>query len=159
MHRQPPICTHTTPHFPSTQLCRSQRRHDEQRAPYALRNRCGSIPDPVCAGRTYCWGRGEQVMNGKIMSPALLALLLAACGGGLSGTFEDEMGMSAYTFHGGGRVVQSSPLVGVEREMKYELDGDQVRVMLSGDNDATLVLMRVDDDTLSGPLGIRYRSQ
>src|SRR3546814_5854756 len=50
-----------------------------------------------------------------------------------------------------------APLVGVEREMKYELDGDQVRVMLSGDNDATLVLMRVDEDTLSGPLGIRYR--
>ena len=100
-------------------------------------------------------------MNGKIMVPALLVvlltLLLAACGGGLSGTFEDEMGMSAYTFHGGGRVVQSSPLVGVEREMEYELDGDQVRVMLSEGNDATLVLTRVDEDTLSGPLGIRYR--
>src|SRR3546814_16237634 len=70
-------------------------------------------------------------MNGKIMIPALLALLLAACGGGLSGTFEDEMGMSAYTFHGGGRVGQSSPLVGVEREMKYELvvDNDRKRVV------------------------------
>lgn len=96
-------------------------------------------------------------MNGKIVVPLLLALLLVACGGGLSGTFEDEMGMSAYTFHGGGRVVQSSPLAGVEREMSYEMDGDTVRVMLSEDSRATLVLTRVDKDTLSGPLGIRYR--
>lgn len=96
-------------------------------------------------------------MNDRMAVPILCALLLAACGGGPRGTFEDEMGMSAYTFHDGGRVVQSSPLAGVEREMKYELDGDQVRVRLSERNDATLVLTRVDEDTLSGPLGIRFR--
>lgn len=88
---------------------------------------------------------------------ALFALSLAACGGGLKGTFEDEMGMSAYTFHGNGRVVQSSPLAGVERELTYELDGDQVRVRLSKDNDAALVLTRIDEDTLLGPVGFRYK--
>jgi len=96
-------------------------------------------------------------MNVKTVVPVLLALALSACGGGLSGTYQDELGMSAYTFHANGRVVQSSPLVGAERELRYEMDGDQIRVKLSKDNDATLVLTRVDGDTLSGPLGVRYR--
>lgn len=96
-------------------------------------------------------------MKTRTTIPVWLALLLAACGGGLEGTFEDEMGMSAYTFHGDGRVVLSSPLSGVERELDYEVDGDKVRVMLSEDNDATLVFTRVDEDTLSGPLNTRYK--
>src|SRR3546814_10066421 len=126
---RPPRSTRPATLFPYTTLFRS-------RATAALRDRRRSLPEPGGAGRTHVRRRGGQAMNGKVMIPMLMALLLVACGGGLSGTFEDEMGMSAYTFHGGGRVVQSSPLVGVEREMKYELDGDQVRVMLSGDNDA-----------------------
>lgn len=88
---------------------------------------------------------------------ALLALLLSACGGGFRGTFEDEFGMSALTFHPDGRVVMSSPVAGVERELTYEIDGDRIRVRLSKDNDAALLLTRVDDDTLSGPVGTRYR--
>src|SRR3546814_16821072 len=98
-------------------------------------------------------------MNGKVMIPMLMALLLVACGGGLSGTFEDEMGMSAYTFHGGGRVVHSSPRVGVDRDMKYEPDGDQVRVIQSMDNDATLVLMLVEEENISVSTGTRQRPQ
>jgi len=96
-------------------------------------------------------------MKIRTIAPALIAPLLAACGGGLQGTFEDEMGMSAYTFHGNGRVVQSSAVAGVERELEYELDGDRIRVRLSKDNDAALMLTRIDEDTLSGPLGIRFR--
>src|SRR3546814_14627450 len=80
-------------------------------------------------------------MNGKVMIPMLMALLLVACGGGLSGTFEVEMGMSAYTFHGGGRVVQSSPPVGAGREMQYKLDGQRARLLLSGADGATLLLI------------------
>lgn len=95
-------------------------------------------------------------MKTGTIAVGLLVLSLAACGSGLRGTFEDEMGMSAYTFHAGGRVVQSSPLAGVERELTYELDGDRVRVRLSKDNDAALVLTRIDEDTLSGPIGLRY---
>lgn len=86
-----------------------------------------------------------------------LALLLSACGGGIQGTYEDETGMSAYTFHGGGRVVQSSAFLGVEVEMAYEVDGDKVRLTPPGAQGAALVLTRVDADTLAGPLGIRYR--
>lgn len=51
----------------------------------------------------------------------------------------------------------SSPVAGVERELTYEIDGDRIRVRLSKDNDAALLLTRVDDDTLSGPVGTRYR--
>lgn len=86
-----------------------------------------------------------------------LALLLPACGGGLDGTFEDEQGMSALSFHPDGRVVMRSPLAGVEQELAYEVDGDRIRVRLSDDAAAALVLTRVDADTLSGPVGMRYR--
>ena len=60
-------------------------------------------------------------------------------------------------FHPDGRVVMSSPVAGVERELTYEIDGDRIRVRLSKDSDAALLLTRVDDDTLSGPVGTRYR--
>ncbi len=86
-----------------------------------------------------------------------LGLLLSACGGGLDGTFEDEHGMSVLSFHPDGRVVMSSPLAGVEQELAYEVDGDRIRVRLSEDAAAALVLTRVDADTLSGPVGMRYR--
>lgn len=91
---------------------------------------------------------------------AVLALLLpwlGACSSGLSGTFEDEMGMSSLTFHRDGKVVQSSSLAGVELDMRYELDGDKVRVSHADARGATLVLTRIDEDTLSGPMGIRFR--
>lgn len=96
-------------------------------------------------------------MKTGTMLVAMLALLLSACSGGLKGTFEDEMGMSTLTFHGGGKVVQSSSLAGIELEMRYELDGDQVRLVNPDVPGATLVFTRIDDDTLSGPMGIRFK--
>lgn len=95
-------------------------------------------------------------MNTRTAIAMALALLLSACGGGLKGTFEDEMGMTSLTFHGGGRAVQSSELVGMEVEMKYEVDGDKVRLTHPEAGGAALVLTRIDDDTLSGPMGIRF---
>lgn len=46
-----------------------------------------------------------------------VALLLAACGAGVTGTYEDEMGLTQLRFERGGRVVQSADLAGVERQM------------------------------------------
>ena len=94
--------------------------------------------------------------NWKMVATLVLACLLAACGGGLSGTFEDEMGMTSLTFHGGGKVVQASELAGVELEMRYAIDGDKIRLTNPDAAGAALVLTRVDDDTLSGPMGIRF---
>jgi len=87
----------------------------------------------------------------------VLTMLLSGCGGGLTGSFEDEMGMGTLTFHGDGRAVQSSQLAGVEVEMRYEVDGDKVRLTHPQAQGAALVLTRIDADTLSGPMGIRYR--
>ncbi|TYT25665.1 hypothetical protein FZO89_05005 [Luteimonas viscosa] len=83
-------------------------------------------------------------------------VVLAGCGGGLAGTFEDEMGLSTYTFERGGRVVQSTALAGVELELRYEIEGDRVRIMHPDASDAALVLTRIDADTLSGPMGLRF---
>lgn len=94
-------------------------------------------------------------MKTRMMIPAALAILLAACGGGLEGTFEDQMGMSAYTFHGDGTVVQSTAIAGMEVEMKYEVDDDKVRLLIPNGNGAALVLTRIDANTLSGPMGLR----
>lgn len=100
--------------------------------------------------------RGRVTSAGSACLIAL-AVLLAACGGGLKGSFEDEMGMSTFTFHGSGRVVQSSALAGVEVEMQYELEGDKVRITRPEAQGASMVLTRIDEDTLAGPMGIRFR--
>ena len=86
-----------------------------------------------------------------------VALLLAACGAGVTGTYEDEMGLTQLRFERGGRVVQSADLAGVERQMQYEVDGDRIRIRHPDVEGATLVLTRVDDQTLSGPMGVTYR--
>ncbi|HRP71878.1 MAG TPA: hypothetical protein PK743_04470 [Luteimonas sp.] len=87
----------------------------------------------------------------------VLALLLAGCGGGLDGTFEDEMGMSTLTFQGGGKVMQSSPMTSMEVRMAYEVDGDKIRITHPEmGSSAALVLTRIDEDTLAGPMGFRY---
>ena len=96
-------------------------------------------------------------MGKGTIAALLLAALLAGCGGGLKGTFEDEMGMSTFTFHGGGRVVQASELARVEVEMHYEVDGDKVRISHPEAQGSTMVLTRIDDDTLSGPMGLRFK--
>ncbi|WP_202844335.1 hypothetical protein [Luteimonas saliphila] len=95
-------------------------------------------------------------MKTRTWLASILLLALAGCGGGLAGTFEDEMGLSAYTFERGGRVVQSTALAGVELELRYEVDGDRVRIMHPEAAGAALVLTRIDDDTLSGPMGLRF---
>lgn len=86
----------------------------------------------------------------------LLVLLLSACGGGMRGTYEDEMGLSRLRFDGGGKVVQSSDIGGIELHMRYEMDGDRIRLINPQAEGAVLVLTRVDDDTLSGPMGITF---
>lgn len=92
----------------------------------------------------------------NIATLVLACTLLVACGGGVSGTFEDEMGMTSLTFQRGGKVIQASELAGMELEMKYEVDGDKIRLTNPEAAGAALVLTRIDDDTLSGPMGIRF---
>lgn len=97
-----------------------------------------------------------------LRSARTLALVVAgaglvACGGGMSGTYEDQMGMSRLTFESNGTVVQSVEMAGVEKEMRYEVDGEKIRIRSDDGQGATLVLTRVDDQTLSGPMGITFK--
>ena len=88
---------------------------------------------------------------------AVLMLLLAACGGGMQGTYEDAMGLSKLRFDRDGSVVQSAAMGGVEVRLRYEVDGDRVRLSHPDVDGAALVLTRVDESTLSGPMGIVYK--
>lgn len=96
-------------------------------------------------------------MTNKIAVAALCAGLLSACSDGLKGTYSDELGMSSLTFRSDGTVVQSSGLAGVEMEMRYEVEDGKVRLSHPEAAGATLVLTRIDEDTLSGPMGIRFK--
>jgi hypothetical protein len=86
-----------------------------------------------------------------------LVLLLPACGSGMQGTYEDAMGLSQLRFDRDGSVVQSATLGGVEVRLRYEVDDDRVRLSHPEVDGAALVLTRMDDNTLSGPMGVIYR--
>lgn len=85
----------------------------------------------------------------QIAAVATLAGLLAACGQSISGTFEDELGVSRYEFTRGGRVYMS--VMGVEAAGEYEIEGE--RIVLQGPN-GTMVLHR-DGANLKGPMGLK----
>ena len=88
---------------------------------------------------------------------ACLVSLLPACGSGMQGTYEDAMGLSQLRFDRDGTVVQSAALGGVEVRLRYEVDDDRVRLSHPDVDGAALVLTRVDENTLSGPLGVTYK--
>lgn len=100
-------------------------------------------------------------MNGRararLVVAALAVALQSACSGGITGTWEDEMGLSRLAFQRGGKVVQTSTLAGFEMEMSYEVDGDTIRLRNPEATGTALVLTRIDPDTLAGPMGLRYR--
>lgn len=80
-----------------------------------------------------------------------ITLFLSACSKSLEGTYTDAMGLSSYTFSSGGKVYVG--VMGIESEMTYEVDGDRVKLMMPEGN---MVLHKMDDGTLQGPMGIIY---
>jgi hypothetical protein len=78
-----------------------------------------------------------------------IALLFAACGSHLKGTYSDPMGAMQYTFESGGTVYVS--VMGMEQELQYEVDGQRVRIISPLGNQ---ILMLQDDGSLQGPLGL-----
>ena len=77
----------------------------------------------------------------------LAALLLASCGTGLEGTWDDPSGAISYEFGTGGRV--SIEALGNVVAGEYMVDGD--RVLLTSPQ-GTVVLRR-EKDRLVGPMG------
>ncbi|MCI0505262.1 MAG: hypothetical protein L0Z73_04055 [Gammaproteobacteria bacterium] len=84
-------------------------------------------------------------------------LALSACGSGLDGTYADQSGITKYKFESGGKVYVS--MMGVETELKYEVDGDKVKIAAPGDNGANQIYTLQGDGSLSGPMGLTLTKQ
>ncbi len=81
-----------------------------------------------------------------------LVLVLAACGGGgVEGTYRDELGVSEYRFDGGGTVEIAA--MGIIVDGEYEEKKDQV--IVHGPH-GTLVF-RKEGARLVGPMGLALR--
>lgn len=72
----------------------------------------------------------------------LVALAVAACGGGLSGSYSDDSGVVTYEFSRGGTVTITSGLGGTI-ELDYERDGD--RILVKGPQGGNQVLTLTPD--------------
>jgi hypothetical protein len=79
------------------------------------------------------------------------ALMLSACGSGISGTYADSMGMTSLTFKSGHKVAMTT--MGIETELNYYVEDDNVKI---GSEKSSLVLTRLEDGTLQGPLGVKF---
>lgn len=86
----------------------------------------------------------------KKIAAVALAVLLSACGGGLDGTYTDEMGASSYTFKSGTVTLSVGGMGGVE--MDYKVDDGKVKLMSP---QGTLVMNIIDDNTIEGPMGMK----
>lgn len=79
-----------------------------------------------------------------------MALLLAACGQSLDGTYTDAMGMMKYTFQPDGKLYMGA--LGIKTELEYELEGDKIKVILADGSNQVMTL--AEDGTIMGPLGM-----
>lgn len=87
-------------------------------------------------------------VKAKLASALLTTLLLASCGGGMSGTYVDSSGQPAMTFSSGKAEIDLG--AGGIQEMKYSVDGNKI-VLHSPEGD--LVLTRQSDGSLVTPWG------
>lgn len=81
-----------------------------------------------------------------------LVLALAGCSQGLDGIYRDAMGVSSYRFQRDGRV--SIDVAGVQRQARYQREGDTLRIFLT-EAEPALEFSLAPDGSLSGPLGVR----
>ena len=88
-----------------------------------------------------------KVIRRSVTILALLAFA-AACGDDVSGTYADEGSVTAYQFHGDGRVTIS--VLGTTVPAEYSQQGDRVLVTSAQGT----VVLREQDDRLYGPMGL-----
>jgi len=77
-------------------------------------------------------------------------LLLTGCSSSVKGTYSDAQGAMQYKFESRGQVYVS--VMGMETELKYEVDGKRVKIISPHGNQ---ILRRLDDGSLEGPMGLR----
>lgn len=87
-------------------------------------------------------------MNSILAAVVTGILLAAGCGNELSGTFEDEAGITSYEFEPNGRARIS--VLGATVAAEYTRDGDRILVT----SPQGTVVLRQSGDTLYGPTGL-----
>lgn len=80
-----------------------------------------------------------------------LITLLSACGSRISGTYTDPMGMTSFTFKSGDTVAMTT--MGIETELNYTVEDGKVKI---GSDKGKMVLTILEDDSLQGPMGIKF---
>lgn len=85
-------------------------------------------------------------LHRKLLAPLLATLLLAACSGGMSGTYENAMGSIKFE---SGKAYATLGLAGT-MELKYSTDGDKILLHSPQGN---LVLTRKADGSIDTPWG------
>ncbi|OQS45773.1 hypothetical protein B0T49_20305 [Chromobacterium violaceum] len=83
----------------------------------------------------------------KFAAAACLALLLTACGAGLSGTYANDT--ATYEFHSDGTAEQTA--MGIEVKLKYKLDGKKIEVESPN---GTLIYELLEDGSIKTPFGV-----
>jgi len=80
----------------------------------------------------------------RALVPAL-ALVLAACGGGVSGEYTDESGMFTYNFKSGGKVEVTTNVFGMvqTQEMDYEVEDGKLKL---GPKGGPQQVISIDDE-------------
>jgi hypothetical protein len=84
-------------------------------------------------------------IRSKLLAPILATLLLAACGGGISGTYQG--GFGSIKFESGKAY---ATLMGVTSQLVYSTDGDKIILKSPKGN---LVLTRNKDGSINSPWG------
>lgn len=97
----------------------------------------------------------------------IAVLLLSACGSKLDGTYSDSTGMVSYTFRSNGTVLISAE--GTEVELKYEIDGDKIKIPMGTPQDSRDVVwtmlkdgsiqMLKNGSQIQGPGGLKLTKQ
>ena len=94
----------------------------------------------------------------KIAVLVIAVLLLSGCGSKIDGTYCDSSGALCYTFASNGTVLMSTKsaygIGGLEGEMKYEVDGDKIKILTAPQGGASLVLTMLKDGPIQGPMGV-----
>ncbi|MBH9685121.1 membrane lipoprotein lipid attachment site-containing protein [Burkholderia cepacia] len=91
----------------------------------------------------------------KSISFLVTALLLAACGQKLSGTYVDKKNDTKLTFESSSKVIFEGGL-SPKTELNYEIDGKNLKLTSP---EGTQILTLSDDGSIQGPMGLNLKKQ
>jgi len=88
----------------------------------------------------------------------ITVLLLSGCGGSkIDGTYCDRSVGACYAFRTNGTVTYS--VMGMEVEMKYEVDGDKIKILTGPQGSASMVLTMLKDGSIQGQMGMILKKE